>query len=211
MPFCVDHAGAIETKFMTELDHSCDVPTTKKERTRQIIVEAAIREFLALGYDKTTVPNICAAAGISRSTFFTHFSSKSGLLVEMGARIAQSWREEKATLTTDHSIDLLQSFILFIFVNTPNANIARCIAADFVMTHGHDYSSGEGPGTIFGEACEIIAAGQKEKLITKKLPVSTLAHLFLGGAFPFMDMLDEKPPEKVADLYLEYFLNGAAR
>ena len=169
-----------------------------------------MKVFDANGYNNTTIADICSASNISRSTFFTHFASKSDLLVDMGAQIANSWHEKKTTLTPKTSLDLLKSLALFLFENSENTPLARSIAADFIVTHGNDYSAGEGSGTIFAAAYEIIAAAQKEKLITKKLSATTLGHFFLSGCFPFMEMLEVEPPEKVAELYFECFLKGAA-
>ncbi|MGI5214983.1 TetR/AcrR family transcriptional regulator [Plantactinospora sp. CA-290183] len=48
----------------------------KKQRTRQALVDAAMRLFDQQGYDKTSVAEIAAAADVSTRTFFTHFPSK---------------------------------------------------------------------------------------------------------------------------------------
>ncbi|PRX96350.1 TetR/AcrR family transcriptional regulator [Allonocardiopsis opalescens] len=48
----------------------------KKRETRRAIVAAALRLFEAKGYEATTVPEIAAAAGVSRATFFNYFPSK---------------------------------------------------------------------------------------------------------------------------------------
>ncbi|MEU4837216.1 TetR/AcrR family transcriptional regulator [Nocardia testacea] len=48
----------------------------KKRRTRQALVEAALRLFVAQGYDKTTVAQIAEAAHVSYTTFFNYFATK---------------------------------------------------------------------------------------------------------------------------------------
>lgn len=48
----------------------------KKQRTREELVEAGIRLFLAQGYEKTTVDQIAAAVEVSQRTFFRYFASK---------------------------------------------------------------------------------------------------------------------------------------
>ncbi|NRQ49886.1 TetR/AcrR family transcriptional regulator [Aeromicrobium stalagmiti] len=56
---------------MTDLDR-----VTVRER----IVEAAFTLFRERGYDRTSVDDIAAATGVSRSTFFRHFGSKESVI-----------------------------------------------------------------------------------------------------------------------------------
>jgi AcrR family transcriptional regulator len=48
----------------------------KKQRTRQSIIDVAVRLFAEQGYVETTLVEIAEAAEISPSTFFNYFSSK---------------------------------------------------------------------------------------------------------------------------------------
>ena len=70
-------------------------PTTARrtERTRSAIREAANRLFLERGVDATTVDAICAAAGISKGTFYLYFHRKEDLLVEYGLQRLRLWRD----------------------------------------------------------------------------------------------------------------------
>lgn len=47
-----------------------------KERTRQELVECALRLFQEQGFDNVPVEMICEAVGISRATFFNYFPQK---------------------------------------------------------------------------------------------------------------------------------------
>jgi AcrR family transcriptional regulator len=51
----------------------------KRLETRQRITEQALRLFVARGFDRVTLDDIAAAAGISRRTFFHYFESKEDL------------------------------------------------------------------------------------------------------------------------------------
>ena len=57
----------------------------KQDFVRGAIWDAAIDLFAGNGFDRTTVDDIAAAAGVSRRTFFRYFASKDDL---MGAGIA---------------------------------------------------------------------------------------------------------------------------
>src|SRR5881296_3545952 len=63
------------------------------ERTRAAIREAANRLFLEHGVDSTTVDAICAAAGVSKGTFYLYFRRREDLLLEYGLRRLRRIRE----------------------------------------------------------------------------------------------------------------------
>ena len=53
----------------------------KKAQTRRTIQEQALRLFTANGYDRTTVQDIAAAAGVSHMTFFRYFPTKEDVVL----------------------------------------------------------------------------------------------------------------------------------
>jgi AcrR family transcriptional regulator len=54
----------------------------KKQKTRWLIQEQALRLFRKQGYEQTTVDQIAAAAEISPSTFFRYFKTKEDVVLE---------------------------------------------------------------------------------------------------------------------------------
>ncbi|HKT00787.1 MAG TPA: TetR family transcriptional regulator [Rugosimonospora sp.] len=54
----------------------------KKQKTRWLIQEHALRLFREQGYEQTTVDQIAAAAEISPSTFFRYFKTKEDVVLE---------------------------------------------------------------------------------------------------------------------------------
>src|SRR5262252_188491 len=70
----------------------------RSERTRAAIREAANDLFLKNGVDATTVDAICAAAGVSKGTFYLYFHRKEDLLLEYGLQRLRRIREMLPTL-----------------------------------------------------------------------------------------------------------------
>lgn len=62
--------------------HPAPVPAPGRPRasSREVLAEAACELFLEQGYEATTVADITRRAGVSRSSFFNYFASKSDLL-----------------------------------------------------------------------------------------------------------------------------------
>ncbi|WP_367138298.1 TetR family transcriptional regulator [Saccharothrix sp. HUAS TT1] len=56
----------------------------RKARTRRAIQEHALRLFLDQGYDRTTVEQVAAAAGVSHMTFFRYFPTKEAVVEDDG-------------------------------------------------------------------------------------------------------------------------------
>ena len=55
----------------------------RSEETRARILESAIKLFSTNGYNKASVDNICADAGVSKGAFYHHFESKQDLFLAL--------------------------------------------------------------------------------------------------------------------------------
>ncbi|MCK9873209.1 TetR family transcriptional regulator [Nocardiopsis dassonvillei] len=62
----------------------------KKRRTRRALVDTALERFTRAGYDQVTLDEVCAAAEVSKRTFFRYFASKEELAA---APLQDLWEE----------------------------------------------------------------------------------------------------------------------
>lgn len=149
-----------------------------KASSRETIAEAACELFLEQGYEQTSVVDISRRAGVSRSTFFNYFSSKSDVLwaglderlgaferrlaADEGTDAAASVRAETLALASDFVPDSLALGI----VNATamgleeelerdaalrRARVARAVAARFSRA-GADRVRAEVAGAAWGGA-----------------------------------------------------------
>jgi AcrR family transcriptional regulator len=61
----------------------------KRRETLRRITDAGVSLFIEKGFEKTTVEEIAAAAGISRRTFFHYFESKDDILLSLQSGVGE--------------------------------------------------------------------------------------------------------------------------
>src|SRR3712207_4563900 len=64
----------------------------KKTRTRAALRAAAFHLFRTKGFDRTTVDEIAAEAGVSRTTFFRYFPTKEAVVFDRGREVGEVFR-----------------------------------------------------------------------------------------------------------------------
>ncbi|HSI57618.1 MAG TPA: TetR/AcrR family transcriptional regulator [Ideonella sp.] len=72
------------------------------DRKREAIVQAAIGEFRANGFDATSMDRVAAAAGVSKRTVYNHFPSKDALFAEI---LRQLWEASAGQLDLAYRAD----------------------------------------------------------------------------------------------------------
>lgn len=77
-------------------------PQRLTDRKRDAIIQAAIAEFRANGFDITSMDKIAATAGVSKRTVYNHFPSKEELFAEI---LNQLWARVTAEQETPYRSD----------------------------------------------------------------------------------------------------------
>src|SRR5277367_2642966 len=77
-------------------------PQRLTDRKRDAIISAAIEEFLATGYDATSMDRIAARANVSKRTVYNHFPSKEVLFA---AILHQLWEARQTGDTPTYRAD----------------------------------------------------------------------------------------------------------
>ncbi|MFJ2486951.1 TetR/AcrR family transcriptional regulator [Pseudomonas sp. NPDC087639] len=77
-------------------------PQRLTDRKREAIIQAAIAEFRANGFEITSMDKIAATAGVSKRTVYNHFPSKEELFAEI---LNQLWARISAEQSVAYSPD----------------------------------------------------------------------------------------------------------
>ncbi len=103
----------------------------KRQETRARIAEAALRLFLANGYEETTVEAIAADAGISRRSFFSYFQSKEEVVLVWQSGSWEGLRREILKSSPDqHPLDAIRDALI---KDVSKYNADEMIALDRLM------------------------------------------------------------------------------
>ena len=81
--------------------------------THARIFEAAVAEFMRVGFGAAQIPQIAAVAGVARGTFYFHFPTKDHVLLELSERIqSESVAALKALRDTNGRLgDLMETLL----------------------------------------------------------------------------------------------------
>jgi AcrR family transcriptional regulator len=103
----------------------------KKRRTRQALVDTALRRFAGAGFDATTLDDLCAEVEISKRTFFRYFTSKEDVALapthDMWAAFLAELRVREPTGGT--LLELLQDTLLTTIARMPGPGWAERVEA----------------------------------------------------------------------------------
>lgn len=113
---------------------------SKGEQTREKILDLAEEAVLAKGFAGTSIDELIAAAGITKSGFFYHFADKNALAKALLLRYLerdQAIQEELEAKALDLSEDPLEAFLIYLKLladtlsDIPNGH-PGCLAASYV-------------------------------------------------------------------------------
>ena len=133
------------------------------------------------GYAKTTVADICRAAGVSRALFSFYFPAKEDVLFEVGllsTRAAQ--KKVRSLLQTDYEVDVVIAEALRSLERSMARNPRELIIETILEGYRHEHRilSGEladdTDADMFGE---LLAKAQQDGKLAAHVDVHHLSHL----------------------------------
>ena len=105
----------IEKPSLVPVHRSAQAPLrTRALKTKKHLIDTAMALFLQRGYVATTIEHIADAAGVSRASFYTYFSSKPEIMVLAGHECRRSsWDlfEELGTLDPKNLVGGMSAWV----------------------------------------------------------------------------------------------------
>jgi TetR/AcrR family transcriptional regulator, regulator of autoinduction and epiphytic fitness len=96
------------------------------ERSRMVILDAAVQELADVGYGGVTIESIAARAGVGKSTIYRHWPDKLALIADAFETFHVQMVPDLGDRTARESIELLLSHVAEIVVDS---TWSRCIPA----------------------------------------------------------------------------------
>lgn len=183
----------------------------KKERTRQEIYRAAMELFAERDYDKVTIEDICASAGIAKATFFLHFAGKSALITAFNEEITRSLTERLA----GHSGSAEEELMLLVSVLREaweaNAAVMQKMLSEFLDQPALLAKAAAANESVLDLVTRIVARGQKRGEFTDACPPQVAAVALVSAWSAFTAWWTQNPDVDNDDINLgliEFQLNG---
>ena len=160
---------------------------SKTERSRRQILDAAIIEFEAEGFDGASMEKIAKRAGLTRSTLYNLFSSKEDIAETIIGEAVGVWDAEIRQRLAEGS-DALE-----LIVDVLQRNADGCLAYPRIaisvsfapQRHAPSASSGQRP-SFRRLVADLVEAAQAERRLRADLPAEVLMLIIMGLYIQFM-------------------------
>lgn len=159
----------------------------RSRRTRHQLVRAALKLWTERGFergiDETTVDEIVKAAGVTKGTFYFHFTHKEGILLELGWGTAEVMFEEATKFVADDlpmgtAIDKLMRSLARRVELVPKAAVARSVAEFYRMPAMPATPAPAGQGFGFRQAfTAVFAHGRQTGELPKRVDGAELGRM----------------------------------
>jgi AcrR family transcriptional regulator len=157
----------------------------RSQRTRRELVQAAMALWRTNGYAKTTVADICRAAGVSRALFYFYFPTKEDVLFEVGLLSTRAAQHRIRTLLrSDYDVvavigEALRSLERSMARNPPELIMETILQG---YRHEHRLLSGQGAAAAADAASadmfgELFATAQRDGKIAGGIDLTHLSRV----------------------------------
>ena len=183
----------------------------KKERTRQEIYRAAMKLFAESDYDKVTIEEICAEAGIAKATFFLHFAGKSALIGVFNEEVTGSLAERLAEYEGSAEEELLLLVSLLREAWEVNATVLHKMLSEFLDQPALVSKAAEANESVLAHVMRIVERGQERGEFSDTCPPQVAAVALVAAWSAFTAWWLQNPDMDRAEInrsLVEFQLNG---
>jgi AcrR family transcriptional regulator len=153
----------------------------RSHETKRGLVQAAMALWRTNGYAKTTVADICRAAGVSRALFYFYFPAKEDVLFEVGVLSTRAAQKiVRSRLDTDYDVQAVIADALRSLERSMARNPRDLIVETILEGYRHEHrilagdEHNEIDADMFGE---LFARAQQDGKLAAHVDVVHLSHL----------------------------------
>jgi AcrR family transcriptional regulator len=171
------------------------------ERSRLVILRAAVEELADVGYGGVTIESIAARAGVGKSTIYRHWPDKLGLIADAFETFHEQMVPDLGELPVRQAVALLLRHVAEVVVDS---TFSRCIPAliegaerdERVREFHHRYSADRRQALI-----DLIARGIRDREIAAAIDPELATTALLGAIF-YRRLMTAEPfdPESTDEL-----------
>ena len=186
----------------------------RSEPAHRALLEAALREFVARGYEAMSLEAIAAAAGVSKLTLYRRWDSKLALVREVLQSLSDlTPMEDQGSLEEDLRVLLREAYRTGI--SSPAGQIMPRFVGE-VASHPEllELYQTEILRPRLERLQALIARARDRRELREDLPMAILADMFGGPLFYHLTVLalvEPNMPDDVPDLLTQAILRGIAR
>jgi AcrR family transcriptional regulator len=153
----------------------------RSHETKRTLVQAAMALWRTNGYAKTTVADICRAAGVSRALFYFYFPAKEDVLFEVGLLSTRAARKTvQARLQSDYDVESVIADALRSVERSMLRNPRELIIETILEGYRHEHRILAGDRPIDPEAGmfgELFAKAQQDGKLAAHVDVRHLSYV----------------------------------
>jgi TetR/AcrR family transcriptional regulator, regulator of autoinduction and epiphytic fitness len=162
------------------------------ERSRMVILRAAVEELADVGYGRVRMESIAARAGVGKSTIYRHWPDKLALIADAFETFHEVMVPDLGDLSAPDAVALLLGHVAEVVVDS---TFSRCIPAliegaerdERVREFHHRYAAERRQALI-----DLIARGIREGEITRSVDPELATTTLLGAIF-YRRLMTGKP------------------
>ncbi|WP_448409101.1 TetR/AcrR family transcriptional regulator [Mycolicibacterium sp. XJ647] len=153
----------------------------RSHETKRALVQAAMALWRTNGYAKTTVADICRAAGVSRALFYFYFPAKEDILFEVGLLSTRAAQQTvRSLLRTDYDVEAVIAEALRSLERSMARNPPELIVETILEGYRQQHRILTGERTDDADADmfgELFTKAQQDGKIAAGIDVAHLSHL----------------------------------
>ncbi|MGE5405045.1 MAG: TetR family transcriptional regulator [Candidatus Saccharibacteria bacterium] len=154
--------------------------------TRQKIFEAAVKLFASEGYENVTIDAICEEAGVSKGSYYNHFTSKEHIIIQQFINVDVFFRDASHLLdsSTSSFVDRIHAIADFASdsITAVGYDTARAVYSALIMPGKKTSFAVSENLAVFPVLVEVVRQGQGNGEVRQDIDAFDIA-LYIVGCY----------------------------